>query len=680
MRNAALLMLLFLLQASFADGCPAGASDCFLCGGTGGIPCTTDCEGVWDEASHGYLACSCPQGEPCECYCPFEGKGESSYAECRSDSDCPAGYGCFTNEETLITNCPRGEFCSVCSKVDDGDAAGDSACPAYSSLQDCISRCTTDNDPCAAYIGSCDYMCRNSFPDDDIPQGPEPPEIDISELPECQQICVRPHLSCYQSCGEGNGGCHSGCDSTYLSCMETSCGYSGVVPERGCDGVICPEFACAGDYSNYGGHCEPSEGRCAYTGAYYCYNGCDTSSGQCIAIEKNLEPPIVSVSFSKPSVFLNGRDSAEIFVTVLNSTGDPVKGARVYLRVNDPKNSGVLGIWGFRDAYKYTDEFGIVQATLSFPSLNSIYRTDWESLPYGLEVSAQVSKHDERDDWTAFGSGELEMRSPAPVITSVSIEPDPAQAYLMHNIRINIQDPDGSKAWVYTITNFGGEFEPGHSHVVYDREREYSFASEKNMETVQWMSPARGLNKNEIVFAREMMGVGKGAAINGVYSVVKTHLVKKAVEMPSKFATNAVPVVVLVKSTYEVTQSTGNIIQGISDISQSQSTGETVYRSLDLTVEGVKLTIGIVTFLPKEIPVVGFLTAAAEDIVADFVLGSAQAALKAKANQQRILAAQTLERDDAFIIKVSDEDGFESMRTFDFRMEYLGFAETTAGG
>lgn len=53
-----------------AGECPPG-SDCFLCGGVGGIPCTTLCTGVWDENTHSNVACRCPQGQPCECYCPY---------------------------------------------------------------------------------------------------------------------------------------------------------------------------------------------------------------------------------------------------------------------------------------------------------------------------------------------------------------------------------------------------------------------------------------------------------------------------------------------------------------------------------------------------------------------------------------------------------------------------------
>jgi hypothetical protein len=67
-----LLVCLCLVPAPAKAGqCPAGASDCFLCGGVDGIPCTTNCAGVYDPNIGSGVSCRCPQGKPCECYCPY---------------------------------------------------------------------------------------------------------------------------------------------------------------------------------------------------------------------------------------------------------------------------------------------------------------------------------------------------------------------------------------------------------------------------------------------------------------------------------------------------------------------------------------------------------------------------------------------------------------------------------
>jgi|GEM_PF-5662295 len=73
---AAMLGFIFICF-SFAGSCPAGANDCFLCGGTNGIPCaqTDACLGHHDEKTGLNIACACPQGKPCACYCPYADYG-----------------------------------------------------------------------------------------------------------------------------------------------------------------------------------------------------------------------------------------------------------------------------------------------------------------------------------------------------------------------------------------------------------------------------------------------------------------------------------------------------------------------------------------------------------------------------------------------------------------------------
>lgn len=63
MKNASIFVVL-LFSLSFAGE--------FLCGGVGGIPCTTDCQGHWSESMGDYVSCECPP-EGCVCYCPVTG-------------------------------------------------------------------------------------------------------------------------------------------------------------------------------------------------------------------------------------------------------------------------------------------------------------------------------------------------------------------------------------------------------------------------------------------------------------------------------------------------------------------------------------------------------------------------------------------------------------------------------
>jgi len=86
MKNASIFASLILLfSLSFAGE--------FLCGGVGGIPCTTDCEGHWSESMHDYVSCECPPGG-CTCYCPV------------GESEPQTGFGDITERPTS----PEGTF------------------------------------------------------------------------------------------------------------------------------------------------------------------------------------------------------------------------------------------------------------------------------------------------------------------------------------------------------------------------------------------------------------------------------------------------------------------------------------------------------------------------------------------------------------------------------------------
>jgi len=97
--------LVFAIPLSFAGSCPAGASDCFLCGG-GGIPCakSDSCAGGTIEGSDTRVACACTQGKPCVCYCPYADYGLVKDQLKPSDDKC-AGclYGCSSDRSVCIS-------------------------------------------------------------------------------------------------------------------------------------------------------------------------------------------------------------------------------------------------------------------------------------------------------------------------------------------------------------------------------------------------------------------------------------------------------------------------------------------------------------------------------------------------------------------------------------------------
>lgn len=99
----AVMAALVFAPLAFAGICPAGASDCFLCGGVGGIPCamSDSCSGSYVEGV-GNVACECPQDEECQCHCPY-----SEYGALKDEN---------VEERTCLERCTYGcsEDLSIC--------------------------------------------------------------------------------------------------------------------------------------------------------------------------------------------------------------------------------------------------------------------------------------------------------------------------------------------------------------------------------------------------------------------------------------------------------------------------------------------------------------------------------------------------------------------------------------
>lgn len=119
--KSAIIFLILLGSLAFSV-CPEGAADCFLCGD---IPCTTGCQGAWDENAQMYVSCQCPQGEPCTCHCPYGG-----------------GAAVTSDESSVLSSaidCTNINSCTSCAEIKrvEGTVAikrGGEWCLAYAGL------------------------------------------------------------------------------------------------------------------------------------------------------------------------------------------------------------------------------------------------------------------------------------------------------------------------------------------------------------------------------------------------------------------------------------------------------------------------------------------------------------------------------------------------------------------
>ncbi|MCP4647589.1 MAG: hypothetical protein GY852_07625 [bacterium] len=441
--------------------------------------------------------------------------------------------------------------------------------------------------------------------------------------------------------------CEKGCDGRSGRCIGEG---SQPVPGNRCHGVSCGNN-CEGMISYYEGECEPSSGECLYA-SEECEFACNPSTGLC---ERNVEPPEIILETTPDSVVISGKEEVDIMVQLVRSTGEAVEGAEVYIRVSDPKHTGLLGDWGFMDVKKYSDGGGIASATLGLPGMKSIDRMHYEEFPLELEVEITAAKHSEGEDWSATKTGTILVKSPVPEITGMSISPDPAQAYFIHMLRIEVKDEDeGPKNLKYTIRCFGGKLGTHSGEAANSDEYSRVFHSGETSEGIEWTGPAQGVDDMDpVAFKAKManleglsknLGANRLGIVGGIY-----------------------------KAANGLNGNAQNLATGFHSVTQSESWREGAYHSLDLGLEGFKTFVGVYTLGFKAAPgMLGKLSNDAGDLV-DAGIGHMQANLKGLAHRARVNAAETRITEYACAAIVEDSDGYVDWHLFQFDLEYEGF-------
>lgn len=538
----------------------------------------------------------------------------------------------------------------------------------------------TNYDDCAAScfgyytecdIGACTKYCRTLFCTAD--------EGDIqvcrmnwclgitesSQLDECIDVCLE-QTEKWNCDGEGTD------DAPTDLCANVQC------YDPYCDGnqlVTCD--------------CDETTGQCVCS-AFWCAEGCDPATVQCIEREINTVPATVEVNADPGYVVLHdtlAENTLMLIVDVVNPDGSAVEGARVHVRLTDPHNTGVVGPWGFGDTVFYTGSIGSGFGELEFPVLRNIKEYHWDEFPYYIQMDVTVSKHDNANDWSVTKSSQIELRTPAPRITEISINPNPAQSALTHQVRVVVDDPD-SQELTYVLTSFGGKWGTHGGALAGSTDQIYGFRSTSQSEVIEWEAPARGLTKDELLYAKDLLANLDGTRINLKFTMteeimkmypkfilrVESDLAKKTA---SKFFWVA-PGVNTAKTIYGLWGNTKNLAQDVDGLMKSVTWKEGLYKTIDLGLEGAKTTIGVLTLGGKEIPIIGGLASATQDLV-DALVGTVQAKLNHLAALERIREAEPMSDEMSFVVTVRDPDGFYDKEYYSFQMEYLGFKPEEGG-
>lgn len=559
-----------------------------------------------------------------------QGCQDACYAIAESGAPCNA----------MDSEDDRATFAGICAFQCKVVYNRDGYCPSGQSLWD--GQC--GNNAPEDCVAACQERCRG------LAQACNCVGVDSSDT----KLCEAMGESCAGQCKiiyERDGYCLNGQQIWDSWCQEWGGVSTGGQPAPGneCQGVSCADH-CEGMVSYYDGECVPS-GECIYL-SEECEFACNPSTGRC---EKNTEPPEIILETTPSSVVISGKEEVDIMVQLVRETGEAVEGAEVYFRVSDPEFTGLLGDWGFMDVKKSTDGGGIASATLGLPSMKSIDRIHYEEFPLELQVEITAAKHSGGEDWSVKKTGVILVESPVPEITGMSISPDPAQAYWIHMLGIEVQDADeGPKNLKYTIRCFGGKLGTHTGEASNSDQYSRVFYSGETSESIEWTGPSQGIDENAPVeFDAHMsnleglsknLGANRFGVVGGVY-----------------------------KAASGLNGNAQSLAQGFHSLTQSESWKEGAYRTLDLGLEGFKTFVGVYTLGFKAAPgALGKLSNDAGDFV-DAGIGSMQAKLKGLAHGARANEADTRITEYACAAIVEDSDGYADWYLYEFELEYEGF-------
>ncbi|MDD5337588.1 MAG: hypothetical protein PHS02_03840, partial [Candidatus ainarchaeum sp.] len=141
-----------------------------------------------------------------------------------------------------------------------------------------------------------------------------------------------------------------------------------------------------------------------------------------------------------------------------------------------------------------------LSGTITLPPLSSSgqYRNGF---PINLTVEVFSYRHDSSQDWAAEGSANVKVESAAPLVSSISLVPNPAQSGQVSQLSIVISDVDSPQITA-VLNSSGGTL--NYSQVSASSGQSYQFGGNAKIITIPWIAPKRGMNAQEVALARQL--------------------------------------------------------------------------------------------------------------------------------------------------------------------------------
>lgn len=420
-----------------------------------------------------------------------------------------------------------------------------------------------------------------------------------------------------------------------------------------CKNVSCKDY-CSGKTLYSSGKCNENTGKCEYS-SKQCENGCDPGSAKCIQQFGNVRFDVFIQDYEQ-GVVGSGQDSVKVTARLMEEGIDsiePIEGADVAFEVTAPAGSGAFKKYGGKMTIEgTTNSNGEANANIEVPALTEFYPGSREDTYVTLIVKA--SKHSDGMDFDyEDGPYTIEVLSPAISIEKISISPNPAKAYEMHDILIKTSDAYAGGPTQYTVSVTQGTLSYGKT--VGEPGGGIAFDSYGNEVHVNWEAPERGLTPYEFDYAKEVRDANKGLGISAGSSVVGI----------------AFPIVKSGETIYGMYGDAKNVVGEIGQLDESLSAEEGAWRILDATVSDVKLMVGAINLVVGASPGVGSAAVGLGEDTLIYGVERGQAVIKENVAEARWEQMETRKIDQMIRVDVVDSEGYSDTDFLIYQMEYL---------
>ncbi len=225
----------------------------------------------------------------------------------------------------------------------------------------------------------------------------------------------------------------------------------------------------------------------------------------------------ISALPSQVTIKKDEKSKLTLKVTVTDYEGSPVNDAWVSLKVNDPQCLITFAGGWETPENKYTKN-GVVTYTITFPELTAPSIAP-ARFPTHVLFTANAGKAGE--DWKASGERLVSVFAELLEIVEFTYSPKPQIGELKrpivadsdYTIRVRIEDESDTKSWSYSLATQRGTLTRAGASPSGSPKRIFFDSTDMKVD-IKWHTPPKGVNLDDLSFAKKIYAINKAYARN----------------------------------------------------------------------------------------------------------------------------------------------------------------------